>query len=232
MSNSELLSKERKNLFWELIDLWIEPNKASDCTTAKCCVERIVSDSKSLLSASLGSIFELSLTLRSASPRLVLYRQLAEDSLASLTSEGVSLEQSSEEPTGQGEFFHKPASIPRGTCCWVDTGSKLLFNTADLLLWLEKKSNRSFVLSLLTLALFHFRANSFNNMGAYNFQVPRKPPLWGIVKELSRSLSNQPTGPQIAERGKNMENLIDFAALNLFFFSLLLKQGRELFGPA
>ncbi|XP_078173674.1 EMS-MUTAGENIZED BRI1 SUPPRESSOR 1 [Carex rostrata] len=138
---SELLSKEWKNLFWELTDLWIEPDKGSDCTTAKCCVERIVSDSKSLLSESLGSIFELSLTLRSASPRLVLYKQLAEDSLSLLTSEGVALEQSSEESTGQGEFLHKPASIPRGTCCWVDTGSELLFNTPDFVLWLEKKSS-------------------------------------------------------------------------------------------
>ncbi|KAJ4784375.1 UDP-glucose:glycoprotein glucosyltransferase 1 [Rhynchospora pubera] len=138
---SELLSKEWKNLFWDIIDLWIEPNKASDCTTAKCCVERIVSDSKSLLSESLGSIFELSLTLRSASPRLVLYKQLAEDSLSSVTSEGVAVEQSGEESTGQGELVQKPASIPRGTCCWVDTGSELLFNTADVLLWLEKKSN-------------------------------------------------------------------------------------------
>lgn len=136
-----MLSKEWKNLFWELTDLWIEPDKGSDCTTAKCCVERIVSDSKSLLSESLGSIFELSLTLRSASPRLVLYKQLAEDSLSLLTSEGVALEQSSEESTGQGEFLHKGASIPRGTCCWVDTGSELLFNTPDFVLWLEKKSS-------------------------------------------------------------------------------------------
>ncbi|XP_052141963.1 UDP-glucose:glycoprotein glucosyltransferase [Oryza glaberrima] len=129
---SELLSKEWKDLFWDFIDHWKELDKASECLTAKCCVQKIVEDARSFLSEPLASIFEFSLTLRSASPRLVLYRQLAEESLSSIPVKDGTLEQTSGPSTG--ENFHEAV---KGTCCWVDTGSALLLNSADLRKWLD-----------------------------------------------------------------------------------------------
>ncbi|KAI4967941.1 hypothetical protein ZWY2020_010394 [Hordeum vulgare] len=87
--------------------------------------QKIVEDVRSLLSEPLASIFEFSLTLRSASPRLVLYRQLAEESLSSVPVKDDALEQIS----GSGAV--------EGTCCWVDTGNTLFFNSDDLHKWLE-----------------------------------------------------------------------------------------------
>ncbi|KQJ97067.1 UDP-glucose:glycoprotein glucosyltransferase isoform X2 [Brachypodium distachyon] len=128
---NELLSKEGKDLFWGFVDHWKELDKGSECLTAKCCVQKIVEDVHSLIGEPLASIFEFSLTLRSASPRLVLYRQLAEESLSSVPVEDDALEQIS---------GHGPVE---GTCCWVDTGSALLFNSADLHKWLEGSGKRT-----------------------------------------------------------------------------------------
>ncbi|XP_048574338.1 UDP-glucose:glycoprotein glucosyltransferase isoform X3 [Triticum urartu] len=122
---SELLSKEWKDYFWDFIGHWKELDKGSECLTAKCCAQKIVEDVRSFLSEPLASIFEFSLTLRSASPRLVLYRQLAEESLSSVPVKDDALEQIS----GSGAV--------EGTCCWVDTGNTLFFNSDDLHKWLE-----------------------------------------------------------------------------------------------
>lgn len=67
----------------------------------------------------LASVFDLSLTLRSSSPRLVLYQQLAEESLSSFPlSDDIN-------------------PSPGGKCCWVDTGGALFFDVPELLLWLR-----------------------------------------------------------------------------------------------
>ncbi|KAK8444902.1 hypothetical protein SEVIR_9G223900v4 [Setaria viridis] len=133
---SELLSKEWKDLFWDFIDHWKELDKGSECLTAKCCVQKIVEDTRTLLNEPLSSVFEFSLTLRSASPRLVLYRQLAEESLSS-----VSINDSQEQISGHGtgENFDRAVgpSSSGGTCCWVDTGNAPLFTSGDLHEWLE-----------------------------------------------------------------------------------------------
>lgn len=133
---SELLSKEWRDLFWDFVDHWKELDKGSECLTAKCCAQKIVEDARTLLNEPLSSIFEFSLTLRSASPRLVLYRQLAEESLSSV-SINESLEQISGHGTGEN-FDEAAGSSSSGvTCCWVDTGNVPLFNSADLHEWLE-----------------------------------------------------------------------------------------------
>uniref|UniRef100_A0A0A9ACZ7 Similar to EBS1 (EMS-MUTAGENIZED BRI1 SUPPRESSOR 1) n=1 Tax=Arundo donax TaxID=35708 RepID=A0A0A9ACZ7_ARUDO len=133
---SELLSKEWKDLFWDFIDDWKQLDKGSECLTAKCCAQKIVDDAHALLNEPLSSIFEFSLTLRSASPRLVLYRQLAEESL-SLVPVKNSLEQISVHSTGENLHEAVSPSSSEGTCCWIDTGNALLFNSADLHQWLE-----------------------------------------------------------------------------------------------
>lgn len=142
----ELLSKQSNDLFWEFTDLWLQNDKGSDCQSARCCVQKIVNDARSLLSGHLASIFEFSLTLRSASPRLVLYMQLAEESLSSfpIEEEGNSInssEDKSEKVTGY-PLTSTNAGGPEGSCCWVDTGSTLLFNVPELLSWLDNSSKR------------------------------------------------------------------------------------------
>lgn len=146
---SELLSNERKDLFWEFIEVWLQNEKDdADSNTAKGCLRRVLKHGAGLLSKTLAPLFEFSLTLRSASPRLVLYRQLAEESLSSYpplddtnsndevkrTSEGnESVETIKSDPMLVGENPRSPA----GKCCWVDTGSALFPDVAELLLWLQ-----------------------------------------------------------------------------------------------
>lgn len=139
----ELLSKEWKELFWEFTELWLQPDRASNCSSARCCLEIIVNDGRSLLSDHLGSIFEFSLTLRSTSPRLVLYKQLAEESLSSfpIDDEDNSI---TTMPTSDGKVdYSDPINQQKsgGKCCWVDTGSMLLFNVPELLSWLDTPSD-------------------------------------------------------------------------------------------
>ncbi|XP_012458584.1 UDP-glucose:glycoprotein glucosyltransferase [Gossypium raimondii] len=142
----ELLSKESKNLFWEFIDDWLLVGKTDDDShSAKDCLVKILKHGSSLLSEQLASLFEFSLTLRSASPRLVLYRQLAEESLSSF-------------PLSDDSYSHNASGVddseavvtkkldpllvgvnpksPRGKCCWVDVGEELFFEVAELQSWL------------------------------------------------------------------------------------------------
>lgn len=150
ISCSELLSKERKDLFWDFIEVWLHSEKDDvHSYSAKDCLKKILSHGRPLLSEPLASLFEFSLTLRSASPRLVLHRQLAEESLSSFpladensvtgevseTSEYLQTKKS--DPLNVGV---NPKS-PDGKCCWVDTGATLLFDVAELQLWLRSTSD-------------------------------------------------------------------------------------------
>ncbi|KAF3637054.1 UDP-glucose:glycoprotein glucosyltransferase [Capsicum annuum] len=146
MVDRELLSKESKDYFWDFIELWLHSaDENSDCRTAKDCLKRIIKYGRSLLSESLIAVFEFSLTLRSASPRIVLYRQLAEESLSSFP-----LADDSSSPDGgvlQGDNAKNKMVNPllvgenprshEGNCCWVDTGGRLFLNVAELLVWLQ-----------------------------------------------------------------------------------------------
>ncbi|GFY94719.1 similar to EMS-MUTAGENIZED BRI1 SUPPRESSOR 1 [Actinidia rufa] len=149
----ELLSKEWKGLFWEFIEVW-HHSEVDDSHTAKDCAKKIVKYGQSLLSEPLASLFEFSLTLRSASPKLVLYRQLAVESLSSFplsddtnshsVDGGVSeasenMENKKVEPLLVGM---NPRGI-EGKCCWVDTGGALFFDVAELLMWLDNPKEPS-----------------------------------------------------------------------------------------
>ncbi|XWS67943.1 hypothetical protein CRYUN_Cryun04dG0048000 [Craigia yunnanensis] len=145
LETGELLSKESKNLFWEFTDDWLHVAKTDgDSHSAKDCLKKFLKHGGSLLSEPLASLFEFSLTLRSASPRLVLYRQLAEESLSSfpLSDDSYSnnvngidaIETKKLDPLLVGV---NPKS-PGGKCCWVDTGGALFFDVAELQSWLQR----------------------------------------------------------------------------------------------
>ncbi|KAL5715758.1 hypothetical protein ACHQM5_017534 [Ranunculus cassubicifolius] len=131
----ELLSKEWKDLFWEFSDMWLNMDSDPEPLTAKHCFHKIVKSAHSLLREPLASLFELSLSLRTSSPRLVLYRQLAEDSLSSFPLED---ETNSEFVSGENPgTIGMKSKNNGGKCCWVDTGSSLFFEVSDLQPWLE-----------------------------------------------------------------------------------------------
>lgn len=145
----ELLSKESKSLFWVFIEAWLHAKEDdTDPLTAKDCLQKISKLGSSLLSESLVSLFEFSLTLRSASPRLVLYRQLAEESLSSfpVADDGstdhvsggmVETNETLETKKIDSLLVGKNPASPGGKCCWVDTGGSLFFDVAELLVWLR-----------------------------------------------------------------------------------------------
>ncbi|KAL0548907.1 hypothetical protein IC582_013384 [Cucumis melo] len=143
----ELLAKEQKDLYWEFIEVWLreEGNDAdADAPTAKACLKKILKHGRSLLNEPLASLYEFSLVLRSASPRLVLYQQLADESLSSfpLPEEnnsnivGEGNESIERKISGTSVVGLKPKT-PGGKCCWVDTGGSLFFDVPELLTWLQ-----------------------------------------------------------------------------------------------
>ncbi|EPS69252.1 hypothetical protein M569_05510, partial [Genlisea aurea] len=145
----ELMSKQWKDFFWNFVDAWIHSETVEpEPSTSKDCVAKILAHGKSLLSEALASIFEFSLTLRAASPRLVLYQQLAEESLSSLPAAGGVVTNNKEaesieydeiierKKTHESLFSCKRPSSPRSRCCWVDIGSSLFFEVSELQIWL------------------------------------------------------------------------------------------------
>ncbi|RDY03533.1 UDP-glucose:glycoprotein glucosyltransferase, partial [Mucuna pruriens] len=141
----ELLSKEQKDLFWDFIEIWLNTEKdAVRSQTAKDCLKKILECVRPLLREPLTSLFEFCLMLRSASPRLVLYRQLAEDSITSFplgdenysddeTEEKKKIERRKLDPLQVGVNL----KIHGGKCCWVDTGEHLFLDVFELLAWLQ-----------------------------------------------------------------------------------------------
>lgn len=136
----ELLSKEWKDHFWEFIEAWLNnESENADHYTAKDCLQKILTYGNSLVTGHLASVFELSLTLRSSSPRLVLYQQLAEESLSSypLLSDDINANESDEPKNADPLLVGINPTSPGGKCCWVDTGAALFFDVTDLRLWLR-----------------------------------------------------------------------------------------------
>ncbi|KAG6600362.1 UDP-glucose:glycoprotein glucosyltransferase, partial [Cucurbita argyrosperma subsp. sororia] len=145
----ELLAKERKDLYWDFIEIWLrEEGNDADASSAKDCLKKILKHGRLLLSEPLASLFEFSLILRSASPRLVLFQQLANDSLSSFPLP----EEKNSNIVGEGnESIERKKSdlsvvglnqkIPGGKCCWVDTGGSLIFDVPELLTWLQNPAD-------------------------------------------------------------------------------------------
>lgn len=141
--NSELLSIEQKDLFWDFIESWLNTDKdAVSSQTAKDCVKKILECGRPLLREPLRSLFEFSLMLRSASPRLVLYQQLAEESLTSFPSDDETEEKLQTEKKIERRKLHSlnvgvNLKSHEGKCCWVDTGEHLFSDVYELHVWLQ-----------------------------------------------------------------------------------------------
>lgn len=78
--------------------------------------------------------------MRSASPTLVLYRQLARDSLSSFPLfhndneiAEIKKNETQLDPLRVGVSVESPG----GKCCWVDTGEHLFFDVDELRSWLQ-----------------------------------------------------------------------------------------------
>lgn len=137
---SELLSKEWKDYFWDFVDIWIQNEKDdAHLYSAKDCLKKILKHGHTILSEPLTSLFEFSLTLRAASPRLVLYRQLAEESLSSfpLVEEASEISESMDNKKSGHLLVGANTKTPGGKCCWVDTGGALFFDVSELQQWLH-----------------------------------------------------------------------------------------------
>ncbi|KAG4399193.1 hypothetical protein GLYMA_08G187500v4 [Glycine max] len=134
----ELLSKEDPRLFWDFIDIWLNAAADDQSHSAKACVIEILHHARPLLRQPLASLFEFSLILRSASPALVLYRQLAHDSLASfpLQDARAHAEITKLDPLRLGISLKSPG----GKCCWVHTSQNLFFDVSQLLSWLQTQT--------------------------------------------------------------------------------------------
>ncbi|KAK9110137.1 hypothetical protein Sjap_018197 [Stephania japonica] len=130
----ELLSKQWKDLFWDFIEVWLREKDDSESPSAKHCMQRIVKSGRSLLPESLASLFELSLTLRSSSARLEVYRKLAGDSLFSFPS---AVDATGNDQRTDHLHMGSNATNPSGNCCWVDIGGSLLYDVPELQLWLS-----------------------------------------------------------------------------------------------
>jgi UDP-glucose:glycoprotein glucosyltransferase len=151
----ELLSQQWQNHYWDFTDAWLHNEiQVSNSYTAKDCVKKIVSYGRELLSEPLSSVFEFTLTLRSASPRLVLYQQLADESLSSFPLDDENVEIKERKRADSLLVGVNPKS-PGGKCCWVDTGSSIFFDVKDLTLWL-RSSTKSAGVSFQQPELFEF----------------------------------------------------------------------------
>lgn len=92
----------------------------------------------------MASLFEFSLMLRSASPRLVLYQQLAEESLSSfpLFDENIAPNENFESKKANPLLVGMNPKGPGGRCCWIDTGGALFSDVAELLSWVQSPNER------------------------------------------------------------------------------------------
>ncbi|GLJ16960.1 hypothetical protein SUGI_0293070 [Cryptomeria japonica] len=138
----ELLANERKDLYWEFVRFWLESDHHLAATNAKDCFQEILKHGSFLLSRALGSFFEFALILRSASPKLVLYRQLAQESISSFflsqEKEGnKNISYSDMEKEFDRWELNRNPNAPDGKCCWVDLGSTILFDVSELSAWLS-----------------------------------------------------------------------------------------------
>ncbi|KAL3679974.1 hypothetical protein R1sor_022930 [Riccia sorocarpa] len=138
---SELVGKEGNQGFWRFVESWMEDSQAGELPDEEC-LQRILDKGANLVGTSLAPVFHLSLLLRSASPKIVLYRQLAQQSLSEHLSERTSLKINDQAKVDQWSVSKNPIA-PEGQCCWVEVGSRILLGESELKEWLQFVQKRS-----------------------------------------------------------------------------------------
>lgn len=146
---SELVGKEGDPYFWRFVEDWQKVDKPAD-PSDKDCVELIVKQGSALLGKTMSPLFHFSLVLRSLSPKVVLYRQLSQESLSTHFSSDP-LQTPSEDPSStelgrvsaRAEIdSSKNPAAPQGKCCWVDVGTQVFLEESDLKEWLQSTKER------------------------------------------------------------------------------------------
>eukprot|EP00250_Pteridium_aquilinum_P011892 c20372_g1_i1 orf=227-5122(+) len=136
----ELLAKFRDDFFWSFLELW--PPLPAASPSDEACFNRILQISTSVLDGPLQPVFHLSLLLRSASPKLVLYQQLAEESLLhhqGYPHEDLHHHSQCEDSLEEGTHQCRIADISKekNPCCWIDAGHRAFFDESELTDWLD-----------------------------------------------------------------------------------------------
>ncbi|BFI40446.1 UDP-glucose:glycoprotein glucosyltransferase [Marchantia polymorpha subsp. ruderalis] len=138
---SELVAKEGDPQFWRFVEGWMrdaEPAELSD----EECVHKIVKEGTEIVGSSLAPLFQFSLSLRSASPKIVLYRQLAQQSISEHFSMRANTNNDGLDKVDQWSVSENPIA-PEGQCCWVEVGSHVLLGESELKKWLQFTQDRS-----------------------------------------------------------------------------------------
>ncbi|KAI5067704.1 hypothetical protein GOP47_0018232 [Adiantum capillus-veneris] len=135
----ELLAKLRDDFIWSFIEQW--PPHSSVPLSDEACFNNILRISSSILDGPLQPVFHLSLLLRSASPKVVLYRQLAEESLLhhmGLIQESLHLSSQCDSQEEDDRCRTSPrVTSERKPCCWVDVGNHAFSLKSELADWLD-----------------------------------------------------------------------------------------------
>ena len=125
----EFLGDDDERLFWQYLDTWQSPVFPNG-TTDQACISKFLEIGSHLMGPTLAPLLHLSLSMRSMSPKVVLYRQLAQESLRR-----AGLGQA--DADGDGWQVGENPVAPGG-CCWLDVGEKdLLVGEEKIEKWLQ-----------------------------------------------------------------------------------------------
>jgi hypothetical protein len=149
---SELVSKEGDSYFWQFVEEWLKIEKPAGLSD-RDCIELIVKKGTALLGSTLSPLFHFALLLRSVSPKIVLYRQLSQESLSShLSKDPLNKASNNSSSETLGNVATGPESdawsssenpkLHHGKCCWVDVGSEIFFEESELNNWLQSTGER------------------------------------------------------------------------------------------
>lgn len=135
----ELLAKLKGHYFWFFIERW--PSHPTAPLSDEACFSNILHIGSSILDGPLQPVFHLSLLLRSASPKLVLYRQLAEESLLyHMRSKQEGPHYSNQRESQEDDDLCRTSPHAAGKkepCCWVDVGHSAFSTEFELADWLD-----------------------------------------------------------------------------------------------
>lgn len=128
---SELLADKDPSSFWRFLDAWTAvPATSHQDLTDSQCAQQILAHASQNATKSSASLFHLSLSLRLASPKLVVYRQLATESLERLEVVAGSATGATRDDE-RWLVSKNPPALGGEKCCWVETPGRRILQTAQ-----------------------------------------------------------------------------------------------------